>query len=75
MTTLYAVVQTVGGFAREDAPQARCVGVYADKLVADQVKCLAGSGASVQPIELDVVPPGFVQSAQHFGIEFGKPRC
>ena len=75
MTTLYAVVQTIGGFAREDAPQAQCVGIYADKQVADQVKRLAGSGAAVQPIELDVVPPGFVQIAQQMGLSIGKPRC
>lgn len=74
MTTLHVVVSTVGGFAREDAARPRCVGVYTDPVVAGQVRTLAGPGTEVQTIEVDHIPPGLLEAAQHMGFEIGRLR-
>lgn len=74
MTTLHAVMRTIGGFAREDADRPDLVGVYSDPVVARQVQILVGGGAVVVPVEVDAVSTGLVESARQLGMTLGKPR-
>jgi len=66
MTTLYVVVDSVGGYAREDADTPGCAGVYTDKAKADIVAKLA-SGGTVIPIVVDHIHPGYVEMAKVYG--------
>lgn len=70
---LFAVVTTVGGFAREDAPRPSVVGIYSDATIANQVKTLAGSGAEVVPVALNAVPEGLRRSAAEMGFALNEP--
>lgn len=69
--TLYAVITTIGGFAREDAPVPHVIGIYSDETIANQVRILASCGAVVKPIELDAIAPGYLQSAEQMGFKIG----
>lgn len=66
---MFAVIKTIGGFAKEDAPVASLVGVFTEEKVANQVKSLAGGGSQVVPVALDTLPPGLIQSAQALGYQ------
>lgn len=66
MTTLYVVVDSVGGYAREDADRPGCAGVYTDPKVAETVAKLA-NGARVIPVELDYIHPGHYAMAIVYG--------
>lgn len=68
---LYAVLGTIGGYAREDAPEANLVGIYTDPDVASQVS-LAASGCRVEEITLDFIPPGYLKTAEAIGLPIGK---
>lgn len=70
---LFAVVTTVGGFAREDAPRPSVVGVYSDPVIANQVKALSGFGTEVMPVSLNAVPEGLRQSAAQMGFVLKEP--
>lgn len=72
---LFAVVTTVGGFAREDAPRPSVVGIYSDQAIANQVKTLAGFGAEVVPVALNAVPEGLRQSAEQLGFSLQEPAA
>lgn len=63
--TIYVVSHTVGGYAREDASTSSVVGVYSDDGIATLVKKSVGGDAKVTPIELDVVPPGYLDFAKN----------
>lgn len=71
---LYAVISTIGGFAREDAPAPHIIGIYTDERIAHQVQILASCGAVVKPIELDAISPGYLQSAEQLGFNIGLPE-
>lgn len=61
---LYAVIYTVGGFAREDSPNPAIAGIYTDDKIADIVRKAVGHGAIVTPIKLDQVAPGYINFAK-----------
>lgn len=61
---IFAVIHTVGGFAREDAPTASIAGLYTDEKIADIVRKAAGVGAKVVPVNLDEVLPGYIDFAK-----------
>ena len=70
---LFAVIYTVGGFAREDAPNAAIAGIFTDEKIADIVCKTAGFGAKVVPVELDKVALGYISSAKElFNINLVK---
>jgi len=66
MTTLYVVVDSVGGYAREDADSPGCAGAYTDPEVANIVAKLVSSGR-VFPIEIDHIHPGYLEAAKAYG--------
>lgn len=66
--SLFAVVRTVGGFAREDAAEPSLVGVYSDPSVANDVCRLAGGDSRVVPFELDHINPGLRDTAHAYGV-------
>ena len=68
MTTLYVVVESLGGYAREDADRPGCAGAYTDKAVADIVAKLVSSGR-VFPIEIDHIHPGYLEAAKAYGFK------
>lgn len=72
---LFAVVTTVGGFAREDASRPSVVGIYSDRAIANQVKTLTGFGAEVVPVALNVVPEGLRRSAEQLGFSIQEPAA
>ncbi len=63
-TKLHVVVHLVGGYAREDSPQAAIAGVYTCADKAELVRLCAGPGAIVQDVLLDAIPPGYVAAAK-----------
>ena len=65
MTTIYVVASAVGGYAREDADTPGCTGAYTDKARAETVAKLCRG--VVCPIEVDYVPPGYVEAAKVYG--------
>lgn len=64
MMKVFAVVHTVGGFAREDAPNISVAGIFTDEKIADIVKKSAGVDAKVIPIIIDEVLPGYIDFAK-----------
>lgn len=60
---LFVVVHLIGGYAREDAPNASVVGVYRDKDKAELVAAVSGFGARVFPVAFDAIPAGILQNA------------
>jgi hypothetical protein len=67
MTIVYAVVRTVGGYAREDADQAACDGVFSTPELAEKVRKV--TRGQVVAIELDHIFPGY---RAHYKEIFGK---
>lgn len=67
MTTVYVVVNTIGGYAREDADQATCEGVFSTPELAEKVQ--KASRGQVVAVELDKVMPGY---AAFYKEIFGK---
>ena len=66
MTTVYCVVYQVGGYAREDAPEAELGGVYTDpKRAAAHALVVHGT---VKSCEIDVMPPGIENSLKEYGL-------
>ena len=61
---LFAVIYSVGGFAREDAATPSIAGIYSDEKIADTVRKAAGVGAKVVPVELDEIAPGYLDFAK-----------
>jgi len=72
MIELHVVVGTVGGYAKEDAPNAHCVGIFTSAEVARKVKMLSGHGVSVETITVDAIPAGLIQQAQAMGMPFDE---
>lgn len=72
---LFAVVTTLGGFAREDAARPDIVGVYSDETIANQVKTLYGFGAEVKPVSLNAIPAGLRRSAEQLGFSLQEPAA
>lgn len=66
MTTLYAVIYTIGGYAREDASVAKVGGIYTNEVDA-LVHALVVHGEVVE-VELDKMPVGILETAKQFGI-------
>lgn len=64
---LHVVIQTIGGFAREDADQVNVIGVYEDSEIADFVRKCASLSANVQGVTLNAIPPGFLKTGKEFG--------
>lgn len=62
---LFAVINTVGGFAREDAPNASIDGIFTDEKIAEIVRKASGSTAKVVQVTLDEVKPGYIDFAKH----------
>lgn len=71
--TLHAVITTVGGYAREDAPVPSLVGVYRQEALAKQVATLSGHGSRVVAVQVDAVPAGLIQSAEAMGFTLSLP--
>ena len=71
--TVFVVVGTIGGFAREDAPQVHVTGAYSDPRLAQRVCALAGPGFTVKEVAFDRVLPGLVQKAQELGFGLSLP--
>jgi len=66
MTTVYAVVYSIGGYAREDASVPRVGGVYSHEEDARiHSKVVHGD---VVPVEIDVMPAGILESAKQLGM-------
>lgn len=65
---LHVVCKEVGGYAREDSPIASVVGAYTSQPLAAAVAMLS-SGARVQTVELNAVPPGLVALAKEMDIQ------
>jgi hypothetical protein len=61
---LYAVIYSVGGFAKEDVARPGIAGVYSNMEVAEAVKKAVGYGASVVPLVLDEIGKGYIQFAK-----------
>ena len=72
-TVLFVVVGTVGGFAREDAPEPSLVGVYSQAHMAQRVSALAGPGHVVIENRLNEVSPGLTQQAESLGFGLRRP--
>ena len=68
MTTVYVVVNEIGGFAHEDPSQANVIAALTDKDKAETLRMLAN--ARIVELELDVIPPGYVATAKAFGRSF-----
>lgn len=68
---LYAVIYTIGGYAREDASVPGIAGIYTDPEIAEYVrKAVSCFGSKVVPIDLDFIHPGHADHAkQLFGID------
>lgn len=66
--SVFAVVRTVGGYAREDAAEPALVGVYSDPDLAADICRLAGGNSRVVPFELDYINPDLRDTAHVFGI-------
>lgn len=62
---LFAVINTVGGFAREDKPHASIDGIFTDEKIAEIVRKASGSTAKVVEVEVDQVKPGYIDFAKH----------
>lgn len=60
---LHIVVNTVGGFVREDSGSASVLGAYTNPHLAAKIKSLWGISASVHTIEVDVVSQGLQNMA------------
>lgn len=69
--SLFVVAKTVGGFAREDAPQASVIGVFTCQATADRVALL--TQARCFPVDLDHVSPSLLQTAQEIGVDLPVP--
>ena len=69
MTTLYAVIGTTGGYAREDSPSADIVGIYSTDDVAQKV-AKVGFGYKVVPVELDYIHLGHLEFLRQIGVTF-----
>ncbi|MBB4867579.1 hypothetical protein HNP46_006493 [Pseudomonas nitritireducens] len=67
--TLYAVVGVAGGYAREDAGTGQVYGLYSSEEVANTVRKGFGFGCTVQPVELDVIPPGVLANLLELGFK------
>lgn len=72
MEKIYVVARPEAGYAREDPSGVGVVGAYTQEVTAQNVKRLSGMGAQVQEVSLNVVPPGFLKDATHFGISFDQ---
>lgn len=62
---LFAVINTVGGFAREDASNASIEGLFTDEQIAEIVRKACGSSAKVVEVQVDEVKPGYIDFAKH----------
>lgn len=60
---LFAVIHSVGGFLREDAPTPSIAGIFTDEKIADTVRKCVGLSAKVIPVNLDEVAPGYLNFA------------
>ena len=64
--TLFVVIYSIGGYAREDADQPQCGGVYTDITQAQiHAKIVHGRVAA---IALNHMPAGILASAKEFGM-------
>ena len=66
MTTVYVVMRSIGGYAREDDPIPKCAGVFTDEDKARIAKFAVGG----QIIEktLDQLEPGYIAHAKALGL-------
>ena len=69
---LHVVTIKTGGFAREDAGGASALGAYTAPRLADQVKNLWGSSATVTPVRVNVIPKGVQDMAAELGVQFSQ---
>jgi hypothetical protein len=60
----------IGGYAREDADVACIVAVLTDEEKARKLSKVI-FGSSVDEVELNVIPPGYVEHAKMFGLDLG----
>jgi hypothetical protein len=58
----------IGGFAREDADVACIVAVLTDEEKARKLAKVVFN-CSVEEVELDVIPPGYIEHAKMFGLD------
>lgn len=68
MTTVYVVVYSAGGYAREDSDVPAVAGAYTVKAKADLV-AKVHYGSRVIPIELDHVHPGYADHLLALGFK------
>lgn len=61
---LFAVIHTVGGFSREDAPNTAIAGIFTDLQIAETVRKAAGVNAKMVSVKLDDVAPGYIVFAK-----------
>ena len=61
---LFAVIYSIGGFAREDVATPSIAGIFSDEKIADTVRKAAGLGAKVLTVELDNIAPGYLDFAK-----------
>lgn len=59
---LYAIVQSVGAYAKEDPAHASIAGIFTDEEIAKKVK-LCVPGSEIKEIELDKIQPGYYTTA------------
>lgn len=65
--TLFAVLYTCGGFAREDAGHAEIAGLFTDETVAKKV-AMACSGR-VSPVVLNDIKPGYAEHLEALSVK------
>lgn len=66
MSTIYVVLHSVGGYAREDLPTTHASGAYS--LESDAMVHAIVVHGTVVPIELDYMPHGIVANAKELGL-------
>lgn len=71
--TVSVVLGSMGGFAREDAPDPVVYGAFSDAAAAAQTKILTLGGATVESAVLNAIPPGLVRTAHALGVAFDAP--
>ena len=64
---VYVVSRVVGGYAREDSATSSPVAVLTDPERARIVKACSGFGATMEEVEVDVIPAGIQGYAAELG--------
>jgi hypothetical protein len=61
----------IGGFAREDADVTSIVAVLTDEVQAKKLAKVV-FGCTITPMEVDVIPKGWVEHAKAFGLDLSN---